>query len=118
MTSVEEKLDYIRKYDPEGADKLKRLLDRKQALKEGNVYGEKFTDRQFSLVFDPVLVKSMEKAKIMEALGSGEGTITGLASKVGLKENTVFDHIKDLMRRNFVEITGHEGRNAIFRKKL
>ena len=118
MTNVEEQLDFIRIYDPEGADKLKRLLDRKPALKEGNVYGEKFTDRQFSLVFDPVLRVSVEKARILEVLSGGENTIMGLSSKLGLKENTVFGHIKDLMRRNFVEIAGHEGRNAIFRKKL
>jgi hypothetical protein len=118
MINVEEQLEYIGKYDPEGAEKLKRLLDRKQALKEGNVYGEKFTDRQFSLVFDPVLVKSVEKAKILEALEAGENTIMGLSSKLGFKANVVFGHIKDLMRRNFVEITGHEGRDAIFRKKL
>lgn len=118
MTNVEEKIEYIRKYDPESADKLKRLLDRKQALKDGNVYGEKFTDRQFSLVFDPILVKSTEKARILEALGGGEDTISGLASKAGLREDMVFGHIKDLIRRNFVEIAGHEGRNAVFRKKL
>ena len=45
MMNVEEQLEYIRKYDPEGAEKLKRLLDRKQALKEGNVYGDDQLER-------------------------------------------------------------------------
>jgi hypothetical protein len=118
MTQTDEKLDFIRRYDPESAEKLKRLLDRKAALREGNVYGEKFTDRQFSLVFDPLLDTSFHKARIMESLAGGEeDTIKGLSQKLGQREDITFGHIKDLMKRNQVEISGHEGRNALFRKK-
>lgn len=117
MKEVEEKLGFIRKYDPEGADKLKRLLDRKDALKAGNVYGERFTDRQFSLVFDPILTLAFDKARVLEAMKAGEGKIKGLAAKLGLKENMVFRHVKELMKRNFIEIASHEGRDAIFRIK-
>lgn len=117
MTQVKEKLDFIRIHDPEGADKLARLLDRKDALKAGNVYGERFTDRQFSLVFDPLLILSFDKARVLEALAGGEDTIRRISVKLGLKEDSVFRHIKDLMRRNLVEIAGHEGRDAIFRRK-
>ena len=114
---MEEKLDFIRIYDPEGADKLKRLLDRKDALKAGNVYGERFTDRQFSLVFDPILALTFDKARVLEAVWNGEGTVKGLAAKLGLKEDMVFRHIKELMKRNFIEIAGHEGRHAVFKRK-
>jgi DNA-binding MarR family transcriptional regulator len=117
MKQVEEKLGFIRIYDPEGADKLKRLLDRKDALKAGNVYGERFTDRQFSLVFDPILALTFDKARVLEAVGGGEGTVKGLAAKLGLKEDMVFRHIKELMKRNFIEIAGHEGRYAVFGRK-
>ncbi len=118
MTDTERRLDFIRKYDPEGADKLKRLLDRKDALKAGNVYGEKFTDRQFSLVFDPLLAMSLDKARILEALADKEDTIGGLSGKLGLREDIVFNHVKELIKRNLVEIASHEGRDALFRKKL
>ena len=114
---TQEKLAYIRKYDPEGAERLTKLLDRKETLAAGNVYGERFTGRQFSLVFDPVLVIAFDKARILEALGSGEGTIKGLSEKLGLGESAVFGYIKELVRKNFVEIAGHEGRNAVFRRK-
>ncbi|HEY3277801.1 MAG TPA: hypothetical protein VGJ94_14380 [Syntrophorhabdaceae bacterium] len=117
MTDMQEKLDFIKKYDPEGADKLTRLLERKTALKEGNVYGEKFTDRQFSLVFDPLLAMSLEKARILEALQGGDDTVRGLSAKLGLREDLCFRHLKELMRRNRVEISGHVGRDASFRTR-
>jgi DNA-binding MarR family transcriptional regulator len=113
-----EKLEYISNYDPAGADKLKRLLDRKDALKTGNVYGERFTDRQFSLVFEPLLKMSLEKARILETLLSWEETIRGLSERLGLKEDVVFRHLKDMVKGNLVEIAGHKGRDALFRKKV
>ncbi|MBA4416389.1 MAG: hypothetical protein C0392_00535 [Syntrophus sp. (in: bacteria)] len=113
-----EKLEYIRNYDPAGAEKLKRLLDRKDALKTGNVYGERFTDRQFSLVFEPLLRMSFEKARILEALLSWEETIWGLSERLGLKEDVVFRHLKDMMKGNLVEIAGHRERDALFRRKV
>jgi DNA-binding MarR family transcriptional regulator len=113
-----EKLEYIKNYDPAGAEKLKRLLDRKEALKTGNVYGERFTDRQFSLVFEPLLRMSFEKARILEILARGEGTIRDLSEKLGLREDMVFRHLKDMMKGNLVEIAGHRERDAIFRIKI
>lgn len=117
-TEIAEKLNYIETHDPAGADKLKRLLDRKDALKAGNVYGEKFTDRQFSLVFQPLLTMSLDKARILECLGQGEETIRGLSEKLDLKQDLVFRHLKDLIKGNLAEIAGREGRNAAFRRKL
>jgi hypothetical protein len=117
MTETDEQLDFIRIHDPEGAERLKRLLDRKSALKEGNVYGEKFTDRQFDLVFDPLLAMSFDKARMLQSLESGEDTIKGLSEKLGLKEDLTFRHLKDLIKRNQVEMAGHEGRHGLFRKK-
>jgi hypothetical protein len=44
-SDVVDKLTFIGTHDPEGAERLKRLLDRKDTLNTGNVYGERFTDR-------------------------------------------------------------------------
>jgi hypothetical protein len=117
QTNIEEKLDFIRTQDPEGAAKLERLLGKKGALKEGNVYNEKFTDRQFSLVFNPLLDASLERAKVLEALSKSEGTIYGLSDKLNVGKEKIFNHIKELMRKNLVEIAGHKDRDAIFRRK-
>jgi hypothetical protein len=113
---VEEKLDYIKMHYPEGAEKLIRLLGKKDTLKSGNVYGEKLTDRQFSLVFGPLLEAAFERACILEALGGGDSTIGNLSTATKMKPQQVFDHMKDLLKRNVVEICLHEGRDAVFRK--
>ena len=63
---------FIKSIDPEGGERLKRLLERKSLLLDRNVYGERFTERQFDLVFDPLLASAYEKAQILELLG-GEG---------------------------------------------
>ena len=112
-----EKLDFIRTYDPEGAARLERLLGKKDALKEGNVYKEKFTDRQFSLVFTPLIDASLERAKVLETLSKGEDTVYGLSDKLKIGTERVFTHIKELIRKNLVEIAGHKDRDAIFRRK-
>ena len=51
---------------------MKRLLDRKSFLLEKNVYGETFTERQFNLVFDPLLSSGYDRAQILKALGREE----------------------------------------------
>jgi hypothetical protein len=113
---LEEKIDYIKTHYPEGAEKLVRLLGKKDVLKAGNVYGEKLTDRQFSLVFGPLLEAAFERACILEKLAGGGRTIRNLSEALGMKPQQVFNHMKDLVKRNVVEIGGHEDRDAVFRK--
>lgn len=118
MTMVTEKISFIRAYDPDGAARLERLIGKKDALKEGNVYGERFTDRQFSLVFNPLLDTTFERARILEVLSQNAGTVPGLSEKLGIGKDRVFNHIKEMMRKNLVEITGREERNVVFRRKI
>ncbi len=111
-----EKLAFIGTHDPEGAERLKRLLDRKDALGAGNVYGERFTDRQFSLVFEPLLAAAYERAKILEALPEQGEVIPVLSAKLGMEQKRIFDHLKELVRKNLVEMAAHKDRDVIFRK--
>jgi len=115
--STEEKLQYIKSVDPEGGDRLFRLLERKSLLLDRNVYGERFTERQFNLVFDPLLTSAYEKAQILEVLGEKEGTVEGLAGRLGMDKARIFGHLKDLLKKNMVEIAGFEERHPVFRKK-
>ncbi|MCX5803198.1 MAG: hypothetical protein NTU69_06660 [Proteobacteria bacterium] len=114
---IVEKLEFIRTYDPDSAERLNKLLGKKDALKEGNVYGEKFTDRQFFLVFEPLLNASLERARILEVLSEKEDTISGLSEKLKIGQDITFKHIKELLKKNQIEIAGHKERDAIFRKK-
>ena len=56
MMDVTEKISFIKTFDPDGAARLERLLGKEETLTTtGNIYRERFTGRQFSLVFDPLL---------------------------------------------------------------
>ena len=114
---TEEKLQYIKSIDPEGGERLRRLLERKSLLLDKNVYGERFTERQFNLVFDPLLGSAFEKAQILEVLGEKETTVANLAERLSLDKARVFDHLKDLIKKNLVEIAGFEERHPVFRKR-
>jgi DNA-binding transcriptional ArsR family regulator len=114
---MEEKLEFIKSVDPEGGDRLLRLLERKSLLLDRNVYGERFTERQFNLVFDPLLTSAYEKAQILDLLKEKEGTVERLAGRLGLDKARVFGHLKDLVKKNLVEIAGFEERHPVFRKK-
>ncbi len=114
---VTEKLNLIRTQDPDGAARLENLMGKREALLGGNVYGERFTERQFSLVFTPLLEAAYERACILEVLSRVGDTVPGLSEKIGFSKEVVFGHLKELMRKNLVEIGEHSGQNALFRKK-
>ncbi|HVN96874.1 MAG TPA: helix-turn-helix domain-containing protein [Syntrophorhabdaceae bacterium] len=115
---VTEKIAFIKTHDPDGAARLERLIGKRENLvREGNVYKEKFTERQFTLVFNPLLDATYERTRILEILSRGDSTIPAISEKIGLSREKVFAAIKDLMRKNLVEIAHHQERDATFRKK-
>ena len=113
----DEMITYVRSMDPEGAQKLEKLLEKKESLMKENVYKERFTQRQFSLVFDPLLKRAVERVRILESIGNSEMSVPALALELGLAANIVFDHMKELLRRDLVAIAGYEERNALYRRK-
>ena len=110
-------LEYVRRHDPDGAEKLERLLKRKDVLMAGNSYGERMTERQFSLVFEPLLARAVERSRILENLGTETASVPELARRLGIAPGAVFDHLKELSRRDVVEISGYEDRDALYRRK-
>jgi hypothetical protein len=112
-----EKFDYIKAHDPDSMERLKRLLDRKGFLADGNVYGERFTDRQFNLVFEPLLEAAYDRARILECLEQKEMTVQQLSDGLSMDNYTVFNYMKDLLRKNHVEIAAFEERRPVFRKR-
>ena len=114
---IEGKLEFIKAHDPEATERLKRLLDRKSLLLDRNVYGERFTERQFSLVFEPLLSAAYERARILESLETKERTVQQLSEELSLDDYTVFNYMKDLLKKNQVEIVRFEERHPVFRKK-
>jgi len=114
---TQEALDFIKAQDPDGNERLKRLLDRKSLLLDRNIYGERFTERQFELVFRPLLQSAYEKAQILELLGQKDQTVASLAAQLSVDKARVFDHLKDLLKKSMVEIAGFDERHPVFRKR-
>jgi len=117
MMELTEKIEFIKAVDPDGAARLERLIGKKENLLDKNIYGERFTERQFSLVFTPLLESAFERARVLEILSQGNNTISAISAKLGLDKQRVFNFMKELMRKNLVEIADHEGQHALFRKK-
>jgi hypothetical protein len=117
VVNVEERLDYIGKHDPAGLERLKRLLERKSYLLDSNVYGERFTERQFDLVFNPLMRAAYDRARILEALSEKDNTVPVLSERLELEAFQAFDYMKDLLKNNQVEVAGFDERNPIFRRK-
>ncbi len=112
-----EKIDFIRTFDPDGAARLERLIGKKESLLDRNIYGERFTERQFSLVFVPLVEAAYNRALILEVLSKTDDTIPSISTRLNMEKQKVFDCMKELMKNNLVEIAAHEGRDAVFRKK-
>lgn len=109
-----DKIQFIKRYDPDGAARVERLLERKDKLIEGNIYRERYTERQFFLVFNPLLEAAFERAMILECLSQAEDTVSGISERLSYEKDKVFNHLKKLMRENLIEIKGHKGRDPNF----
>lgn len=114
---TQEKLDYIKAQDPEGSERLKRLLERRSFLLDRNIYGERFTERQFELVFDPLLRSAYDRAQILELLSEKDDTVASMAHRLSMDKAKVFEYLKDLLKKNMVEIAGFEERHPVFKKR-
>ena len=55
--------------------------------------------------------------RILENLGRSPASVPELARGLDLAPNIVFDHIKELARRDRVEIAGYDDRDALYRRK-
>jgi DNA-binding transcriptional ArsR family regulator len=117
MMERDEKLEFIKTRDPEGMERLKRLLDRKAFLLDRNVYGERFTERQFDLIFEPLLSAAYERARILDLLAEKEMTVRDLNERMLLDDYIVFNFVKDLLKKNQVEIVRFDERHPVFRRK-
>ncbi len=111
---IMDRLNFIKKYDPDGAARIEKLLSKKDGLQQSNAYGESFTERQFYLVFNPLIDAAWERAKILEVLSGGDTTIIHIAGVLQMERSRVFNHIKELKRRGLIEISGYDGRDPIY----
>lgn len=104
-------------FDPDGAEKAGKAPKKRGALMRGSAYGKRFTERQFFNIFNPLLARAVERVRMLEKIQQEAISVSALAKILGLPAKVVFEYMKELLKRDFVEIVGHKNRYALYKKK-
>ncbi len=108
---MEDQVAFIEKWDPFSAKKLRALLEKKPALiEEANVYGERYTNRQFQISLDQILRREMTRSRICECLAEQEKPVRVIARELDMPPDVVLKHIVELRRRSLVVVDHIEDR--------
>ncbi len=85
---------------PKTADWLRQLIERQQRLTdEGNAYGERYTERQFSLAVAPIVQRELFRARLLAATRERGLTLVEIAEKLELPAIELLPHVVALRRR-------------------
>lgn len=102
---MEDQVAFIEKWDPFSAKKIRALLEKRPALvDEANVYGERYTDRQFQISLDQILRREMIRSRICEFVSEQEKPVRVIAQDMGMPPDAVLRHIVELRRRGLVVV--------------
>jgi len=102
---MEGKIAFIEKWDAFSAGKIRALLEKKSAMvEEANLYGERYTPRQFQISLNQILEREMARSRICEAVSQEEKPVRRLAEDVGLSPEAVLRHIVELRRRSLMAV--------------
>jgi len=102
---MEDQVAFIEKWDPFSAKKIRALLEKRPALvDEANVYGERYTDRQFQISLDQILRREMIRSRICEFVSEQEKPVRVIAQDMGMPPDKVLRHIVELRRRGLVVV--------------
>jgi len=102
---MEDQVAFIEKWDPFSATKIRALLEKGPALvDEANVYGERYTDRQFQISLDQILRREMIRSRICEFVSEQEKPVRVIAQDMGMPPDAVLRHIVELRRRGLVVV--------------
>ncbi len=109
------KFAYIEKQLPDTAAKLRRLLEKESMLKEKNVYGELYSDRQVDICYDAIFDTEYLRCRILELLRVKNRSVKQLAELIGNSPAEVLREMIELRRKNMVAIEGIEDRTPIYK---
>ena len=103
-------ISFIKTVNPSAASRLNTLLEKKQKLiEEGNVYGERYSERRFWLSVDPIIRIEYKRSQILQKIMDKALSVKELAKETGFPSNEILQHITTFLQRNFVRIESVEG---------
>ncbi len=83
-------------------------------LEEGNMYGEIFTEHEFSRAIDMIIVEETEVQEILGKLKQGAQSVKDLAKALAIPTERAFRYVIALKRKGMVSLEKVSGRTPIF----
>jgi coenzyme F420-reducing hydrogenase delta subunit len=98
--------------------KLRWVVGKKPVfLKEGNKYGEVFTEHEINRTLSGMVIDEMATYAILSALEKKPATVKNLAQDLDLSAPDALKYVLALKRRGFVELSGVKDRSPIYKHR-
>jgi hypothetical protein len=111
----EEMLVVIEKQRPDMGEKLRNLLGRESFLKDKNVYGELYAQRQVDICYDAIFRDEYIRCRILEVIRDEARSVPQIAEVLGKSPGEILWEVVELRRKNLVNIDKIEERTPLYR---
>jgi len=108
-------LAFIEKHIPDMAEKLKKLVDKEGSLKDRNVYGELYSDRQVAICCDRIFQTEYLRCRVLEAVRNEALSVKQIAEQLGRKPGEILFEMVELRRKNLVAIEKIDDRTPLYK---
>lgn len=113
--SREEMLAHIQKHWPAQAEKLLMLVGKEPFLKNRNVYGELYSDRQIEICSDAMIRTEYFRSRILERTRQQALSVKDLAEALGASTRETLQAVVELRRKNLLVIDVIKDRSPLYR---
>ena len=111
----EEMLAFIEKQRPDMGEKLRNLLGRESFLKDKNVYGELYAQRQVDICYDAIFRDEYIRCRILEVIRDTARSVPQIAEELGKSPGEILWEVVELRRKNLVTIDKLDERTPLYR---
>jgi hypothetical protein len=105
----------IERQRPDMGEKLRRLLEKESFLKDRNVYGESYADRQVNVCYDAIFLTEYLRARILEVVREEARSVKQIAETLGKSPGEVLWEVVELRRNNLLGIERVDDRTPLYR---
>ena len=111
----EEMLAFIEKQRPDMGEKLRNLLGRESFLKDKNVYGELYAQRQVDICYDAIFRDEYLRCRILELIQDEARSVPQIAEMLGKSPGEILWEVVELRRKNLVNLDKIDDRTPLYR---
>jgi predicted transcriptional regulator len=111
----EEMLTYIEQHLPDMGQKLRRLKEKESFLKDKNVYGELYSDRQIDICYDGIFRAEYLRCKILALTSKEARSVREIADALKEKPNDILKEVVELRRKNLLNLESIKDKTPLYR---